>query len=155
MVGISDGDKYGMIQPGQVNENLEEHNAIVEGEESAATDILKTKRINSFFVRHVNRKQTLSLMEKLKLRYNSKLSFHFNNGTLDIESVEVSKPNGIAQLQALLTCERVVAIGDGYNDISMIETYGKCSMKNAPLEVQQHATYLFESIQEWIDYILN
>lgn len=155
MMGISDGDKYATIQVGQIEDNLEKHNEIVEGDESAATDLLNHQQINSFYVRHATKNQTLSLMEALQKKYVDKLSFHYNNGTLDIEAVNVSKPNGIAQLQTILNIEKAVAIGDGYNDISMIEAYGKCSMINAPEAVRQHATYLFDDIQDWINFSLN
>ncbi|HSW37708.1 MAG TPA: HAD family hydrolase [Candidatus Saccharimonadales bacterium] len=62
-----------------------------------------------------------------------------------------TKRHGVEKLMAILGCEKeeVMAIGDGHNDLPMLEAAGfKVAMGNAPPEVKAVADYIAPSLED-------
>lgn len=93
--------------------------------------------------------------EKLKPMYDKyKETFHCvyqkdiytDEQWLEIMPLEASKANAIKQLQKLLGCDRVVAFGDGRNDIDMFELADESyAVQNADEQLKKYATSVISS----------
>ena len=96
--------------------------------------------------------------EKLKLLYDKyKDKFHCvyqkdiytDEQWLEIMPFAASKANAIKQLQKLLECDRVVAFGDGRNDIDMFELADESyAVQNADEQLKRYATSVISSNDE-------
>ncbi len=96
--------------------------------------------------------------EKLKPMYDKyKETFHCvyqkdiytDEQWLEIMPLEASKANAIKQLQKLLGCDRVVAFGDGRNDIDMFELADESyAVQNADEQLKKYATSVISSNDE-------
>ena len=68
---------------------------------------------------------------------------------LEIMPFAASKANAIKQLQKLLECDRVVAFGDGRNDIDMFELADESyAVQNADEQLKRYATSVISSNDE-------
>lgn len=68
---------------------------------------------------------------------------------LEIMPKAASKANAVARLKELSGCGRVIAFGDGKNDIDMFEAADECyAVKNAHEELKQKATAVIGSNDE-------
>lgn len=106
------------------------------------------------FLKDSTLSKTIELYDELSLRYKNKLAFHFNNGTIDVSALSVSKKNAIKQLSLMHDIADVYAIGDGYNDLEMIREFAGFTVANAPNGVKQHALKIFSSVCECINFII-
>lgn len=96
--------------------------------------------------------------EKLKPLYNEyKDTYHCVFQTdiytkdkwLEIMPIEASKSNAIKQLQTMLGCEKLIAFGDGINDIDMFQIADESyAVANAHEELKKHATAVISSNDE-------
>lgn len=96
--------------------------------------------------------------EKLKPLYNKyKDTYHCVFQTdiytkdkwLEIMPIEASKSNAIKQLQTMLGCEKLIAFGDGINDIDMFQIADESyAVANAHEELKKHATAVISSNDE-------
>lgn len=60
-----------------------------------------------------------------------------------------TKANAVKQLKALLQCDRVIAFGDGKNDIDMFETADESyAVENADAELKSYASAVIPSNDE-------
>lgn len=73
---------------------------------------------------------------------------HPNRTTIDINQVGINKATGIADLMALKNWQghEVYVIGDGGNDIAMIERYRGFTVPGASPEVTKAATKVYEDV---------
>ena len=63
--------------------------------------------------------------------------------------IEASKSNAIKQLQTMLGCEKLIAFGDGINDIDMFQIADESyAVANAHEELKKHATAVISSNDE-------
>lgn len=68
---------------------------------------------------------------------------------LEIMPKAASKANAVARLKKLRGCDRVIAFGDGKNDIDMFEAADECyAVKNAHEDLKQKATAVIGSNDE-------
>lgn len=68
---------------------------------------------------------------------------------LEIMPLAASKANAIKQLQKLLGCDKVVAFGDGRNDIDMFELADESyAVRNADEQLKRYATSVISSNDE-------
>ncbi|MBT9150674.1 MAG: Sugar phosphatase YidA [candidate division WS2 bacterium] len=78
---------------------------------------------------------------------------------LEFTNIEASKGSALDYLSQLLGIKRdeVIAIGDGYNDISMIKYAGLgVAMSNAPDDVKKHADFITCSNEDnGVAYVIN
>ncbi len=91
------------------------------------------------------------------LRRNEKTSEYTNNvinsltekGMLFLMPLNASKAKAIKQLQSLLKCEKLVAFGDGKNDIDMFELADESfAVQNAHEDLKRIATGIISSNDE-------
>lgn len=62
---------------------------------------------------------------------------------------EASKANAVRQLKQMFQCDRVVAFGDGVNDLDMFRMADECyAMENAVPELKSIATGVISSNNE-------
>lgn len=91
-------------------------------------------------------------MEELATLLPSSINFHPSNPEfLEFVDGEVSKANALKHLEEIygFTREELIAIGDGYNDLSMLEYAGLgVAMENAPDGVKKRAKYITKSNEE-------
>lgn len=154
MMGISDGDLFGTIQEGVEGEIHKDFNEIMNLELTDTDLILSAGKVNSFFLKASTQAKTLELYELCKKQFAGQLNFHFNNGTIDVSQVSVSKKTGADEL-AKLFCDEVYVIGDGYNDLPMIEAYNGFTVTNADEAIKSKASKIFTSVDLCIEYLLN
>ena len=71
--------------------------------------------------------------------------------------LQTSKANAIKQLKALLHCDKLIAFGDGKNDIDMFELADESyAVQNACEDLKQRATAIIESndddgVAKWLE----
>ncbi|MBP6021995.1 Cof-type HAD-IIB family hydrolase [Ferruginibacter sp.] len=87
-----------------------------------------------------------SISQILKSQTNNQLSIYKSKDTyLEIMNVDASKKTAIEYLlkQYNVTSKEIIAIGDNYNDIEMLQMAGLgIAMGNAPKEVKAYADYI-------------
>ena len=68
---------------------------------------------------------------------------------LEIMPINASKANAVKQLKSLLGCEKIVAFGDGKNDIGLFELADESyAVENAHADLKKHATDIILSNEE-------
>ena len=76
---------------------------------------------------------------------------------LEIMPKEASKANAVRQLKALLQCDRIVAFGDGQNDIDLFEEADEgYAVENADAELKKYAAAVIPSndadgVAQWLE----
>ncbi|MDD6491336.1 MAG: HAD family hydrolase [Firmicutes bacterium] len=88
------------------------------------------------------------LFEKYKDRYHCvfQVDIYTKQQWLEIMPKQASKANAIKQLKEHLGCDRIVAFGDGINDIDMFEIADEAyAVENAVSELKQIATAVIGS----------
>ena len=115
---------------------------------------MKDKQIAMIFIQHQNEALTLQLKDELEEKYGSQAAFHYNKGAINVSSSLVSKKTGVSALCESLNCE-VHVIGDGYNDVPMIEAFSGFAVTGAPEEVKQKAVKVFDKIKDCVAYLLD
>ncbi|GIM29297.1 hypothetical protein CPJCM30710_19630 [Clostridium polyendosporum] len=81
-------------------------------------------------------------MLKENIKYNNLNIYPSKTTYLEIMPIEASKTSAISSLQKIFNIEKseIIAMGDNYNDIDMIEYAGLgIAMGNAPEDVKKHA----------------
>lgn len=81
---------------------------------------------------------------------------YVNVHCVDIVPQGVSKANGIFDMQSYVSFleEDVYAIGDSYNDLSMLEAFCGCTLSHANDDIKESAQYIFDSVASCIDFIM-
>lgn len=90
--------------------------------------------------------------------HQEEISWFFNNDCIDIMAHGVSKGNGMMDLVHLLKInpEDVYAIGDSFNDVSMIEMANHgCTFSHCPEVLIKRAKHIVPSVKGLIDSVLN
>lgn len=91
------------------------------------------------------------LYEKYKNVYHCvyQRDIYTNEQWLELMPLEASKANAVRQLKSLLGCEKIVAFGDGKNDIDMFELADECyAVENAHEALKKHATAIIPSNED-------
>ena len=116
----------------------------------AAADDLKAGR--KFFITCIDTpEKLLPLYEKYRNRYHCVYQIDMYSGAqwLEIMPPAATKANAVKQLKALLQCDRVIAFGDGKNDIDMFETADESyAVENADEELKSYASAVIPSNDE-------
>lgn len=80
---------------------------------------------------------------------------------LEIMPLNASKSNAIRQLQSLMNCDKIVAFGDGKNDIDMFELADEAyAVQNAHPDLKKHATSIIlsnddDGVARWLEHNVN
>lgn len=109
-------------------------------------------RGNCFYITCIDEPEKLEpLYEKYKEEYHCvyQKELYTKAQWLEIMPAAASKANAVTQLKKLLECERVVAFGDGRNDIDMFEIADEgYAVENAVDELKAMATAVIGSNDE-------
>lgn len=93
-------------------------------------------------------KHLLPFYDKYKKQFNCLYQKDIYNDTqwLEIMPLQATKANGILALKELLSCDRIVAFGDGLNDMDMFRIADECyAVSNAVDELKAIATGIIDS----------
>jgi len=113
-----------------------------------------------FYISCIDEPEKLEpIYDKYKNRYHCiyHTDIYTNDQWLEIMPLEASKSNAIKQLKAFLGCEKVIAFGDGKNDIDMFELADECyAVANAHEDLKKYATAIIPSndddgVAKWLD----
>jgi len=90
-------------------------------------------------------------------KFNEYVSAEVNGSCVDINAKGVNKASGIARLIEIMGIpeEDVYAVGDNFNDLSMLTAYRGYAMENGPVEVQRRTGATTKSIAALIEDILS
>ena len=107
---------------------------------------------NLFYITCIDKPEKLEpFYHKYKNKYHVVYQKDIYTGEqwLEIMPFAASKANAIKQLQELLECDRVVAFGDGRNDIDMFELADESyAVQNADEQLKRYATSVISSNDE-------
>ena len=150
MFGISDGDDFGNLQ----SPEDEGESTLIGIQPIDPQQIISRKQINSFYLRDETKSKTGILYKELSERFKGRMAFHYNAGTIDVSAAGVSKRTGIIELMKLFGSHEVYVIGDGHNDIEMIEAFQGFSVEGAPDEVKRKAVHCYHGLADCIEDLL-
>ena len=152
LLGASDGDAFCSLQAQQV-EKAADFASPMKTKRISREEILGARKINSMLIREVKETQTMELKEWLEVKYKDIVSFHYNNGTLDINEKSVSKKQAIYELGEYYNTDELYVIGDGYNDLEMIQEFHGFAVDNAVEVVKEEARAVVASVAACIEII--
>ena len=133
-----------------MNKFLESRKGDIRTNAVGAINDLKSGDI--FYITCIDEPQKLKpLYEKYKDSYHCvyQTDLYTNEQWLEIMPLNASKAKAIKQLQSLLKCEKLVAFGDGKNDIDMFEVADESyAVQNAHEDLKRIATGVISSNDE-------
>lgn len=107
---------------------------------------------NVFYITCIDDSEKLKpLYDKYKDIYHCvfQTDIYTKDQWLEIMPIEASKSNAVKQLQTMLGCEKLIAFGDGKNDIDMFQIADESyAVANAHEELKKHATAIIPSNDE-------
>ncbi len=119
---------------------------------NAVSSLAELKLGNVFYITCIDDSEKLKpLYNKYKDTYHCvfQTDFYTKDKWLEIMPIEASKSNAIKQLQTMLGCEKLIAFGDGINDIDMFQIADESyAVANAHEELKKHATAVISSNDE-------
>lgn len=122
---------------------------IRENSVSSADDLRKG---DIFYVTCIDTPEKLfSIYEKYKEQFHCvyQIDIYTDEQWLEIMPMEASKANAVKQLKDMYQCEKVVAFGDGKNDIDMFAIADECyAVSNAHEDLKKVATGIIGSNNE-------
>lgn len=97
-----------------------------------------------------------AVKERVLARFGDYVCAELNGHCIDVNARGVSKSNGIAKLIERIGIgeDCVYAIGDNFNDLSMLTAYNGYAVAHAPEEVRRQAGHTVKSVAELIDHLL-
>lgn len=119
---------------------------------NAVSSLAELKLGNVFYITCIDDSEKLKpLYNKYKDTYHCvfQTDIYTKDKWLEIMPIEASKSNAIKQLQTMLGCEKLIAFGDGINDIDMFQIADESyAVANAHEELKRHATAVISSNDE-------
>lgn len=147
LVGVSDGDRFGLIQPGRIQLKKGHVSNRVKRVPTDWHLLYQQGVLNSVYMRHQDVDKAWHLCQYLTQRYEGKLNFHFNHGAIDVTVAGINKKTGIELLKKMMN-NPVAVIGDGHNDLPMIEAFSGYSVTAAPDSVKEKASKVFDTVSD-------
>ena len=133
-----------------MNKFIESRNGDVRTNE--VSSLAELKLGNVFYITCIDDSEKLKpLYNKYKDTYHCvfQTDIYTKDQWLEIMPIEASKSNAIKQLQTMLGCEKLIAFGDGINDIDMFQIADESyAVANAHEELKKHATAVISSNDE-------
>ena len=152
MFGIGDGDAFArvaeakVVMPANFVPPKNVKNVPYE-------QILASRTINAMLLRAYDVEMTTALKKKVEIEYEGKVSFHLNNGTLDVNATSASKKKAIYELGEHFETKRLYVVGDGFNDLEMIEEFNGYALENAVDIVKKKAKCIVPSVAACIEML--
>ena len=119
---------------------------------NAVSSLAELKLGNVFYITCIDDSEKLKpLYNKYKDTYHCvfQTDIYTKDKWLEIMPIEASKSNAIKQLQTMLGCEKLIAFGDGINDIDMFQIADESyAVANSHEELKKHATAVISSNDE-------
>ena len=119
---------------------------------NVVNSVADLKSGNLFYITCIDEPYKLKpLYEKYKNEFHCvyQTDIYTNEQWLEILPSKVSKANAVRQLKSLLQCEKIVAFGDGKNDIDMFELADESyAVENAHEDLKKYATGIILSNEE-------
>jgi len=119
---------------------------------NAVSSLAELKLGNVFYITCIDDSEKLKpLYNKYKDTYHCvfQTDIYTKDKWLEIMPIEASKSNAIKQLQTMLGCEKLIAFGDGINDMDMFQIADESyAVANAHEELKKHATAIISSNDE-------
>lgn len=150
VIGASDGNRFSVFKSIDVPKR-ENFNEILDPQLISSEKLLENEIFNSMFIVGKNNDTTLEIMNEIEEEFGRYISCHFNNGTLDINARTVSKEKGVQTISKHFNADKIIVVGDGYNDISMIREFNGYVMSWAPDEVKKASNKFVNSVSEVIE----
>ena len=139
---ISDGYYFGYYQ--------DDEKAKLFNDDYMTYDQLKAKgACNAIFAKIEDRKKLKEIQEYILA--NFRVNALSNDDNLDIFSLESNKANGLKIIGEKYQEEKIYALGDSQNDISMIEAYGKMAMLNCDNNIKKVAKKFYKHVYDCLD----
>lgn len=107
--------------------------------------------------RNKNTADAIAIKNRVLERYGEYVSAEVNGWSIDVNSKGVNKASGIERLIGIIgiDADDVYAVGDNFNDLSMLTAYHGCAVTRAPEEVHRQVKAIARSVAELIDEILS
>ncbi|MFV0381937.1 MAG: HAD-IIB family hydrolase [Breznakia sp.] len=117
--------------------------------------LLATKQIAQVVVAYQKQEKANQIAKKINDVYGEYVCAFENVGCVDIVPFGCSKANGLAFIAEHFGYAKqdMYAIGDSYNDMSMIKEYHGASFYYAPQEIQDISSYVVQDCQTFIKMI--
>lgn len=119
---------------------------------NAVSSLAELKLGNVFYITCIDDSEKLKpLYNKYKDTYHCvfQTDIYTKDKWLEIMPIEASKSNAIKQLQTMLGCEKLIAFGDGINDMDMFQIADESyAVANAHEELKKYATAVIASNDE-------
>jgi len=90
----------------------------------------------------------LDVTKNLQEKYDSKLKVHPNIKTIDLGPLDVNKYQGLLKVLKNYPQQDVITIGDGLNDLEMIENFSGYAMINGLDYVKQRASKVLDNFYD-------
>lgn len=123
-------------------------------------DISELKQGNIFYITCIDEPEKLEpLYKKYSSTYHCiyQADIYSNEQWLEFIPINASKASAAIQLKKMLGCDRIVAFGDGTNDIEMFEAADECyAVENAHEDLKKTATGIIasnneDSVAKWLE----
>jgi len=99
--------------------------------------------------------ETEALEKKKYLESKYPVFVSVNGSFMDITSNKVNKVKAVNKLKDLYKDSKIYTIGDGLNDVEMLEEFNGACMANSSLRVKRKIKKVYQSVKDYIDDILN
>lgn len=117
---------------------------------------ITTSHITRLHIYFDHLEDALKYQEFIQKKYKDFVNCYFieSNQAIEIISSETSKEVAISNIQNIENCNQVYTIGDGENDICMIEKYHGAIMINAKEELKNKNYKEYKSVSDYIKDVL-
>lgn len=107
--------------------------------------------------RYKNTAGAIEIKNRVLEKFGDFVSAEVNGWSIDINAKGVNKASGIARLIEMigLDADDVYAVGDNFNDLSMLTAYRGCAVERAPEEVRHTVGTTAKSVSDLINRILS
>lgn len=150
-VSISNEDSKIAIRPilGENNEN--DYKDLINLE-----DVQNINKVYQIHKRFKNEKMTNVLAEDLNSRFKGKISAYANSHNVDIVAYGVNKSSAIKFLEDKLgNIDKVITMGDSYNDLGMILDYKGFIISSAKEDMLKKSNNIIDSVADCLKLISN
>ena len=109
--------------------------------EIAEEDINKLPQVQQFSLDYATSEEAQDVSAELNRLYGGRICAYPNQGSIDINPVGISKRQGIEKLCEVMDwqAEKILTIGDEFNDLPMIEAFDGYTVTSAKDEIKAKA----------------
>ncbi len=118
-------------------------------------EILQQGKIAQIVLGTKDQKHAIDLAQHLNQQYAEKIEAFANLSCVDVVPKGCSKANGVLWIAEYyqLDVDKIYAIGDSYNDVSMLQAFSSATLTHAVDEIKEIADNVVSNITEFIKQI--